>query len=105
MEHEERYQVIVSDQATQMLVSHAAFLSKVSPDAAMRLADEFEAAANSLEVMPQRCPWFSGEFIPRHTYRYLIFGKRYAILFQVIDDKVFADYVLDFRQDYGWLFP
>jgi hypothetical protein len=40
-----------------MLISHAAFLAQVSPEAAERLVLEFKKTANSLETMPQRCPW------------------------------------------------
>ena len=54
MENQSKYRVIVSEQATQMLVSHAAFLAQVSPEAAERLTVEFEKAASSLETMPQR---------------------------------------------------
>lgn len=97
------YRVIVSQQAVQMLASHAAFLAQVSPPAAERLIASFEKAAHSLEHMPQRCAWFSGEYIPAHTYRVLLFEKRYMILFQVVDQTVYADYVLDCRQDYQWL--
>ncbi len=86
-----------------MLVSHAAFLAQVSPEAAERLTAEFEKTANSLELMPQRCPWLTGEYIPGKTYRFLMFEKRYMIIFQIIDDIVYADYVADCRQDYGWL--
>ena len=71
MEQRNRYHVVVSEQATQMLVSHAAFLAQVSPEAAERLTTEFEKTANSLEIMPQRCPWLTGEYIPRNTYRFI----------------------------------
>lgn len=98
-----KYRVVVSRRAAQMLVSHAAFLAQVSPAAAERMTVAFETAAHSLEQMPQRCPWLRGEYIPRSTYRYLLFEKRYMILFQIADETVFADYVLDCRQDYGWL--
>ncbi len=57
MERRNKYRVVVSERAERMLVSHAAFLAQVSPQAAERLAVEFEKAANSLEIMPQRCPW------------------------------------------------
>lgn len=97
------HRVIVSERAAQMLVSHAAFLAQASVDAAVRLTDEFERAADSLEFMPQRCPWFRGGYIPNNTYRFLLFEKRYMILFQIEDDIVYADYVLDCRQDYSWL--
>ena len=103
VEQRNRYHVVVSEQATQMLVSHAAFLAQVSPEAAERLTTEFEKTANSLEIMPQRCPWLTGEYIPRNTYRFIMFEKRYMIIFQVMDDIIYADYVVDCRQDYGWL--
>ena len=103
MENQSKYCVIVSQRATQMLVSHAAFLAQVSPEAAERLTAEFEKTANSLEIMPQRCPWLSEEYIPKNTYRFILFEKRYMIIFQIIDHTVYADYVVDCRQDYGWL--
>lgn len=103
MEQQNRYHVIVSERAAQMLVSHAAFLAQVSSEAAERLTMEFEKTANSLEFMPQRCPWFTGEYIPRNAYRYILFEKRYMIIFQIADDIVYADYVVDCRQDYKWL--
>ena len=53
MEQQNKYRVIVSERATQMLISHAAFLAQVSPEAAERLTAEFEKTANSLELMPQ----------------------------------------------------
>lgn len=103
MEQQNKYRVTVSARAAQMLVSHAAFLAQVSPEAAERLTAEFEKTANSLELMPQRCPWLTGEYIPRNAYRFILFEKRYMIIFQIVDDIVYADYVVDCRQDYNWL--
>lgn len=97
MEQQNKYRVIVSERATQMLVSHAAFLAQVSEEAAERLTSEFEKAANSLESMPQRCPWLIGEYIPRNAYRFILFEKHYMVIFQIIDDIVYADYVVDCR--------
>lgn len=103
MEQRNKYRVIVSERATQMLVSHVAFLSQVSPEAAERMTVEFEKTANSLQLMSQRCPWLTGEYIPRNAYRFILFEKRYMIIFQIVDDIVYADYVVDCRQDYSWL--
>lgn len=103
MEKHNKYRVIVSERAARMLVSHAAFLAQVSPDAAERLTAEFEKTANSLEIMPQRCAWLTKEYIPRNVYRFILFEKRYMIIFQIADDVVYADYVVDCRQDYSWL--
>ena len=49
--------------------------------------------------MPHRCPWFSGEFIPRNIYRKLIFQDRYLMLYQIQDDFIYVDYIMDCRQD------
>ena len=103
MEQQNKHRMIVSERATQMLISHAAFLAQVSPEAAERLTAEFEKTANSLELMVQRCPWLTGEYIPRNAYRFILFEKRYMIIFQIVDDIVYADYVVDCRQDYNWL--
>jgi len=103
VEGQNKYRVIVSDRATRMLVSHAAFLAQVSPEAAERLTEAFEKTANSLAHMPQQCPWLTGAYIPRNAYRFILFEKRYMLIFQIKDDVVYVDYMVDCRQDYGWL--
>ena len=103
MEQQSKYRVIVSARAAQMLVSHAAFLAQASSTAAERLTAEFQKAAKSLEQMPQRCPWLKGEYIPKNCYRFILFEKRYMLIFQIIENTVYADYVVDCRQDYSWL--
>ena len=103
MQQENKYQVVVSEQAMKMLVSHAAFLAQVSPQAAERLTVAFEKTAHALEQMPQRCPWFRAAHIPPNLYRSILFEKHYLILFQIKEGVVYADYVLDCRRDYRWL--
>lgn len=103
MNRQSDYQVVVSERAAQMLVSHAAFLAQVSPEAAEHLTAAFETAAASLSSMPQRCPWLSGDFIPKHVYRFLLFEKRYLLIFQIRDMGVYIDFIVDCRQDYRWL--
>lgn len=103
MDEQNKYTVIVSEHAKQMLVSHAAFLAQTSVNAAQRLADSFEKIAGSLEFMPQRCTWLTNEFIPRNMYRYILFEKRYMIIFQIKDNTVYVDHVIYCRQDYEWL--
>lgn len=103
MQQNSKYSVIISDKATQMLISHVAFLAKVNLNAAERLTLEFEKTANSLEIMPQRCSWLTADYIPKHYYRYIVFEKRYMLIFQIVDDVVYVDYVIDCRQDYSFL--
>ena len=100
---ESSYSVVVSERAAQMLVSHASFLANVNVEAANRLTSEFVETANSLRNMPQRHPWLRGDYIPRNTYRFALFEKRYMLVFQIVDDIVYVDYVVDCRQDYRWL--
>ena len=104
MEDLQKYSVRVSEDAKRMLNAHTAFLAQVSEDAAQRLVDSFILAADSLKSMPERCPWFSAEYVPRYLYRYLLFMERYAIIFQVEATEVYVEYVIDLRQDYSWLF-
>ena len=100
---ESSYSVVVSERAAQMLVSHASFLANVNVEAANRLTSEFVETANSLRNMPQRHPWLRGDYIPRNTYRFALFEKRYMLIFQIVDDIGYVDYVVDCRQDYRWL--
>ena len=100
---ESSYSVVVSERAAQMLVSHASFLANVNVEAANRLTSEFVETANSLRNMPQRHPWLRGDYIPRNTYRFALFEKRYMLIFQIVDDIVYVYYVVDCRQDYRWL--
>ena len=98
-----KYKVIISDEAAQMLVSHSRFLAQVSEKAALDLIAEFSEKAKSLEEFPERNPWLSDPYIPAGKYRKLLMGKRYLLIYQIKGDTVYVDYVVDCRQDYGWL--
>jgi len=98
-----KFTVIIQTPATAMLVDHVRFLAQVSETAADRLVDEFFAKAKSLETMPERCPWLSGYSMPEKKYRKLIFESNYMLVFQVCDDTVFIDAVVDCRSEYQWL--
>jgi len=97
------YRVIISDEAAQMLVSHARFLAQVSETAAQQLISEFSEKAKSLENFPERNPWLSDPLVPPGKYRKLLMAKRYLLLYQVKGENVYVDAVVDCRQDYGWL--
>lgn len=97
------YPVSVSPRATDMLVSHARFLARVSENAAMDLIAEFEEKAESLSTLPDRNPWLDDPLIPERKYRKLLLKKRYLMLYQVKAERVYIEYVVDCRQDYQWL--
>lgn len=98
-----RYTVVISNEATQMLVSHARFLAQVSEHAAMWLIETFQIKAKSLEQYPERNPWLVDPLIPSGKYRKLLLEKRYLLVYQIKGDIVYVDAVVDTRQDYSWL--
>lgn len=100
------YQVDISPEALDLLMKHVTFLARVSRDAAEKLRDEFKTHVQSLSQMPHRCPWLEGEYFPYRKYHKLIFGERYAIIYQVDEEAavVHVDYVIDFRTEYSLLF-
>jgi plasmid stabilization system protein ParE len=98
-----RYDVVISGEATQMLISHARFLAQVSEPAALRLIEAFQEQAKSLEQFPERNPWLTDPLIPTGKYRKLLLEKRYLLVYQIKKGTVYVDAVIDTRQDYGWL--
>ena len=97
-----RYTVVISDEAKQMLVSHARFLAQVSEHAATRLIEDFQVRAKSLEQFPERDPWLVDQLISSGKYRKLLLEKRYLLVYQNKENTVYVDAVVDTRQDYGW---
>ena len=60
-------------------------------------------ALRSLSEMPQRFPFFEDNYIPPNKYHKMFIKNWYLILYQIQDDTVFVDYILDCRKDYSWL--
>ena len=103
MSDNQKYEVIVSDRARQMLATHLRFLAQVNKDAAKAKKQQLMEAMRSLNRMPQRFPFFQEAYMPANKYHKMFAAKWYLILYQIQDDTVFIDYVLDCRQDYSWL--
>lgn len=103
MEKKPQNKVIVSDRARQMLAGHVRFLAQKSPNAARKIKNDLLDAIRSLQQMPQRFPFLESEFIPPNKYHKMFVEKWYLILYQVKDQTVYVDYIVDCRQDYGWL--
>ena len=95
--------VIVSDRARQMLAGHVRFLAQKSPSAARKVKNDLMDAIRSLDQMPELFPFWGAEFIPLNKYHKMFVEKRYLMLYQIKDQTVYVDYVVDCRQDYGWL--
>lgn len=99
----QRYNVIVSDRARQMMGTHIRFLANVSKAAARKTKNELVKAFCSLDRTPERFPFFDAIYIPPNKYHKMYVERWYLVLYQVRDSTVYVDYVLDCRQDYGWL--
>ncbi|MHB1255730.1 MAG: type II toxin-antitoxin system RelE/ParE family toxin [Dethiobacteraceae bacterium] len=103
MENKPQYKVIISDRALQMLAGHVRFLAQKSPTAARRTKNELMDAIRSLSTMSERFPFLNAEFIPLNKYHKMFVDKWYLIMYQIKDQTVYVDYIVDCRQDYGWL--
>ncbi len=97
------FEIIVSDRARQMLVSHVSFLAKKSPSATRKTKDELLVAIRSLSQMPERFPYLEADFIPVNKYHKMYVREWYLILYQIRNNIVYVDYIVDCRQDYRWL--
>ena len=98
-----QYKVIVADRAKVMLGSNVKFAAKVSPSAAHDTKIRILAAIRSLSKIPERFPFFDEEYIPRGKYHKMFVENWYLVLYQIKDQTVYVDYIVDCRQDYGWL--
>jgi len=103
MAENQKYKVIVSDRAKRMLGTHIRFLAQVSRDAAATKKAQIMRELRSLSEMPQRFPFFEEAHIPPNKYHKMFIENWYLVLYQIKDDTVFVDYILDCRRDYSWL--
>ena len=102
MAGDKKYTVTVSETATKMLVSHARFLAQASENAALRLVESFDKNTKTLASTPERCPYICDPAIPEDKYRKLLFEKRYLLIFQIKNNTVYIEAMVDCRQDYSW---
>ena len=97
------YRVIISDRAKEMLGMHIRFLAQVNKTAATKLKGRLVEEMRALQDMPQRYPFFNENYIPANKYHKLYVENWYLVLYQIKDDTVYVDWIVDCRQDYQWL--
>lgn len=103
MADNKKYKVIISDRAKRMLGMHIRFMAQVSKEAAVAKKKEIMTAMRSLTQMPQRFPFLEGSYITPNKYHRMFIEKWYLVLYQIQDDTVYVEYILDCRKEYGWL--
>lgn len=98
-----KYQVIISDRAKEMLGRHIRFLAQVNKAAAAKLKQRLMEEIRSLQEFPHRYPFLNEAYVPTNKYHKLYVENWYLILYQIKDDTVYVDWIVDCRRDYGWL--
>lgn len=98
-----QYKVIISERAKEMLGMHIRFLAQVNKAAANKLKNRFVEEIRALKDMPQRYPFFNENYIPANKYHKLYVENWFLVLYQIKDDTVYVDWIVDCRQDYQWL--
>lgn len=103
MTDSKKYKVIVSDRAKRMLGIHIRFMAQVNKQAASAKKNEIMTAMRSLSQLPQRFPFFEELHITPNKYHKMFIEKWYLVLYQIQDDTVYVEYILDCRKDYSHL--
>lgn len=98
-----QYKVIISERAKEMLGMHIRFLVQVNKSAAIMLKNRLIDEIRALQEMPQRYPFFNENYIPANKYHKLYMENWFLVLYQIKDDTVYVDWIVDCRQDYQWL--
>ena len=101
-DHKE-YRVIISDRAKLMLGTHICFLKQINREAVVSKKKQIMHALRSLSEMPTRYPFFNEESILPNKYHKMYIEKWYIVLYQIQDNTVYVDYILDCRRDYSGL--
>ncbi len=86
-----------------MLGRHIRFLAQVNKSIAVKLKTPLVGEMRSLQEKPQRYLFLNENYIPANEYHKLYVEKWYLILYQIKDDVVCVDWIVDCRQDYQWL--
>ncbi len=103
MAHSRYYKVVVSDKTKQMLGMHIRFMANVSKEAAREKKKELVSAIHSLAEYPERYSYLEEAYIPSNKYHKMFVKEWYLVLYQIKDDAVYVDYIIDCRKDYDWL--
>lgn len=61
-------------------------------------------AMHSLDQLSHWFPYFEEAFIPSNKYNKMFVAKWYIILYQIKDDTVYVEYILDCRKNYSCSF-
>ncbi|MEG0126189.1 MAG: type II toxin-antitoxin system RelE/ParE family toxin [Clostridia bacterium] len=98
-----KYDVIISPEAERLMANCVLFLAEQDLNAGLSLKVRLIESIGNLDHLPARYPFFNESYIPANKYHKMFVENWYLILYQIKDNVVYIDYVLDCRQDYQWL--
>ncbi len=98
-----KYKVLVSPKAKNMLDEHIDFLAQVNAASARNRKNEIMKSLRFLSDMPARFPLFESDYIKSGKYHKMYIEKWYLVLYQIMDDTVYVEYIIDCRENYSWL--
>ena len=67
------------------------------------MTEEILKAIRSLDIMPERYPFIVDKFLPPNKYHKMFVIKHDLLLYQIRDETVYVDYIIDCSQHYWWL--
>ncbi|MDR0913811.1 MAG: type II toxin-antitoxin system RelE/ParE family toxin [Oscillospiraceae bacterium] len=85
--------------ANDKMETHIEFLARVSLPAAEKLYSDFEETILFLQKIPASCPVYDLDSTIDAEIRYKLFGKRYRMVFEIVDQTVYVYDIQDCRQD------
>lgn len=98
-----QYKVVISQKGQDAFIKQITFKAAQDRQQARNLKAKVINALRSLETLPRRAPFLWDEDIPLKKYRKLLVDNRYLIIYQIIEQTVYVELVVDCKQDFHWL--
>lgn len=99
------YSIIISDNAKYSFVNHILFIKEFDMVLAKKVSTSIYSAIETLKYFPYRHPFFNEKYVTNNKYHKMFVEKYYLIIYQIKDDTVYVEMILDCRSDYTWLIP
>ena len=97
------YKIIISEEAAKMLSLHVKFLANVNIEASKKLKNNIIKEIGTLSENAEMYNYLNDSILPLNKYHKKIISKRYLIIYQIKNNIVYIDYIVDCRTDYKWL--
>lgn len=97
------YSIVISDDAKNSFANHILFLKSFDVILAKNIATAIINAVETLKYFPNRNPYFNEEYITKNKYYKMFVEKYYLIIYQIKDETVYVEIILDCRSDYTWI--